>query len=46
MFQNSTGGLSTTSFMLQDHTFPWPGFQYAESVCHAQFGQFCIWVST
>ena len=22
MFQNSTGGSSTTSFMLQDHTFP------------------------
>ena len=22
MLQNSTGGLSTTSFMLQDHTFP------------------------
>ena len=24
----------------------WPGFQYAENLHHAQFGQFCIWVST
>ena len=46
MFQNSTGGSSTTSFTLQDCTFPWLGFQYAENIHHAQFGQFYIWVST
>ena len=25
--------------------FLWPGFQYVENVHHAQFGQFCIWIS-
>ena len=46
MLHNSTGGPSTTSFTLQDHNFPWLGFQYAENVHHTQFGQFCIQVST
>ena len=45
MFQNSTGSSSTTSLTLQDHTLPVAWFSnVAESVCHAQFGQFCIWV--
>ena len=30
----------------QDLTCPVAWFQYAENVCHTQFGQFCIWAST
>ena len=39
MFQNSVGGLSTMPFTLQDLVFPWPGFQCAGSVHHAQYEQ-------
>ena len=38
IFQNSTGSSSTTSFKLQDCTFPVAWFSYTENVHHAQFG--------
>ena len=45
IFHNLTGGSNTTSFTLQDQTFPVAWSQYVGSVHHTQFKQSYIQVS-